>query len=84
MGACAVDRPAFGLPQAAPVEAPARTAVGAESGPFAAPLLHGEAAEDGTAGNLPLEASDSRPFEWRAIQDSNLWPSAPEADALSS
>ncbi len=22
--------------------------------------------------------------EWRAIQDSNLWPSAPEADALSS
>jgi len=21
---------------------------------------------------------------WRALQDSNLWPSAPEADALSS
>jgi len=26
----------------------------------------------------------SGPSEWRAIQDSNLWPSAPEADALSS
>ena len=24
------------------------------------------------------------PDEWRAVQDSNLWPSAPEADALSS
>ncbi len=30
-----------------------------------------------------LEAS-IRVTEWRAIQDSNLWPSAPEADALSS
>jgi len=24
------------------------------------------------------------PLGWRARQDSNLWPSAPEADALSS
>ncbi len=27
--------------------------------------------------------SRTRPLDWRAIQDSNLWPSAPEADALS-
>ncbi len=31
-----------------------------------------------------VKPSDSGPLEWRAIQDSNLWPSAPEADALSS
>jgi integrase len=29
-------------------------------------------------------AVTSGPSRWRAVQDSNLWPSAPEADALSS
>ena len=29
------------------------------------------------------EAKEVGPLGWRAIQDSNLWPSAPEADALS-
>jgi hypothetical protein len=33
------------------------------------------------AGSYP---SDSEPFQQRAIQDSNLWPLAPEANALSS
>ena len=79
-----VDRLAFGLTVIAPAEAPARVAIGAELAPFAAPLLRGGRTEDATAGNRTLDASDSRPLDWRAIQDSNLWPSAPEADALSS
>ena len=35
----------------------------------------------GTIGDFP---KDSRPLTVRAIQDSNLWPLAPEANALSS
>ncbi len=39
----------------------------------------------GEGPGAPAENADaSGPSEWRAVQDSNLWPSAPEADALSS
>ena len=33
---------------------------------------------------LPRYPAIARTWGWRARQDSNLWPSAPEADALSS
>jgi hypothetical protein len=33
---------------------------------------------------LAAEVLNQHRKEWRALQDSNLWPSAPEADALSS
>ncbi len=35
------------------------------------------------AGTPRRNRRKSRPVDWRAVQDSNLWPSAPEADALS-
>ena len=38
----------------------------------------------GKAGTPRRNLRKSRPLRWRAVQDSNLWPSAPEADALSS
>jgi integrase len=38
----------------------------------------------GKAGTPRRSLRKFRPLKWRAVQDSNLWPSAPEADALSS
>jgi hypothetical protein len=72
------------LHKVAPAEAPRKAAAGADSNPFAAPLLHDPEPRNGTAGNPSHFASDSRPSLQRAILDSNQWPSAPEADALSS
>jgi integrase len=50
-----------------------------------APALppHGQTVKSEGPGPVAFSAMKTGPSEMRAVQDSNLWPSAPEADALS-
>ncbi len=67
------------LPAAAPPEAGA-IASGATGGARFVPILPLRAQSVKWSGPTPgEEAKEVGPLGWRAIQDSNLWPSAPEA-----
>jgi hypothetical protein len=77
-----------GPAQAPPVEVRAHVegeveVVPAWPAPFGTRLVPGSA-EKAKPPNRPGGTGGVRGLRWRAIQDSNLWPLAPEANALSS
>ena len=80
-----IDRLSFGQPATPPtdVEPPAVEPARAAAGGFAVPVLRNDASSQ--LGELTQRDStkNSKGVEWRALLDSNQWPSASETDALS-